>query len=279
MKIKIIVLHAERREAACSRNKSGFTLIELLVVVAIIAILASLLFASLAKAKEAGRTTVCKSNMKQLTYGILMRAGDHQDCLPWPGGVDRNEDADWVWGGQSDTWPDKPRMWVRPDYGFHAEAGSIFTQVTGVPRVPAAIYFRGGSSVPYERRTKNDPPYKVYRCPSTGEIGAAQKVNYSMNSRLDRNAGLESGLRTNPEGVRITQVVNPSGKLLLLNEVPATMRNAVFWPGGTASGGEFVTHNGGINVGFVDGHIERFKHAKVLEIQKGRNVAYWFDPF
>ena len=47
-------------------KNSGFTLIELLVVIAIIAILAAILFPVFLAAKEAGRKSTCKSNMKQL---------------------------------------------------------------------------------------------------------------------------------------------------------------------------------------------------------------------
>lgn len=48
------------------RDMKKFTLIELLVVVAIIGILASLLLPSLSRAREAGKSAVCKSNIRQL---------------------------------------------------------------------------------------------------------------------------------------------------------------------------------------------------------------------
>ncbi|NLC58055.1 MAG: prepilin-type N-terminal cleavage/methylation domain-containing protein [Armatimonadetes bacterium] len=60
----------------------GFTLIELLVVVAIIAILAAILFPVFARARENARRSCCLSNLKQLAQATLMYGQDYDDRLP-----------------------------------------------------------------------------------------------------------------------------------------------------------------------------------------------------
>jgi prepilin-type N-terminal cleavage/methylation domain-containing protein/prepilin-type processing-associated H-X9-DG protein len=265
----------------CRRQEAnapdGFTLIELLVVIAIIAILAGLLLPALSKAKEAGRGAVCKSNMRQLTIGILLYADDHEQYLPWPGDVNRNEDPDWVWGGQGDTQPNNSAQWTRPSFGFHPEAGSVFPYVIGQQRVTRAEYYEGGSPARYEQRTTN-LVFPIYLCPSTGRHGRALRVNYSMNGRLDRGARLDNDQRNSPRGVMLTAVHQPTQKILLLNEDTATMRNASFYPRGTAEGGQFTVHNGWINLSFLDGHVEIMRHQKVIDIQQRGQAEFWFDP-
>lgn len=264
----------------CQRLRSqaragGFTLIELLVVIAIIAILAAMLLPALSKAKEAGRSAVCKSNLRQLTYAQLMYADDNRDYIAWPGGIDRNEDPDWVWGGADASVPPTPSEMADPGFAHHAEAGSIFSHATGMPIRRPRNPRRG-----IDTYTNS---FELYRCPSSGEIGRARRVTYSMNAYFDRREDLPSGNRVSDLGVPKTAVKNPSQKLLMIDETPETVRNASFYPGGTASRGSFTLHNGKMNFGFVDGHIEAFDHRKAMLIQRDTrrqdNRLIWFDPF
>jgi prepilin-type N-terminal cleavage/methylation domain-containing protein/prepilin-type processing-associated H-X9-DG protein len=66
-----------------STIRPAFTLVELLVVVAIIALLIAILLPSLNKAREAGRSVVCMTHLKQIGQAILMYAGDNNQTLPY----------------------------------------------------------------------------------------------------------------------------------------------------------------------------------------------------
>src|SRR5205085_6331083 len=68
-----------------SISRRGFTLIELLVIIAIIAILAAILFPVFAQAREKGRQATCTSNNKQIGLAILMYASDYDETFPFAG--------------------------------------------------------------------------------------------------------------------------------------------------------------------------------------------------
>lgn len=63
------------------QKKKGFTLIELLIVIAIISILAAILFPVFARARENARRTRCASNLKQLGLAMMQYSQDYDEKM------------------------------------------------------------------------------------------------------------------------------------------------------------------------------------------------------
>jgi len=64
------------------KKSKGFTLIELLVTIAIIAILAAILFPVFARAREQARKAACMSNLKQIGLAIIQYTQDFDEKYP-----------------------------------------------------------------------------------------------------------------------------------------------------------------------------------------------------
>jgi len=77
----------------------------LLAVIAIIAILAAILFPVFARAREKARQASCQSNLKQLSLAILMYVQDYDEVLP--------TDVGWSNSGSYWHWPAKICPYVK----------------------------------------------------------------------------------------------------------------------------------------------------------------------
>ena len=66
------------------RHPAGFTLIELLTVIAIIGILAALIFPTVGKVRETAQRTVDANNLREIVKAAQLFAADNNDRLPEP---------------------------------------------------------------------------------------------------------------------------------------------------------------------------------------------------
>ena len=140
----------------CSRSRLAFTLIEILVVVAIIAILAAILFPAFSRARENARRASCISNLHQLGLGIAQYRGDYDGINPRHRSCPDNADSTCyglsptVSTGPNETWwapfdntqPPEPAL---PDaaYGTRAKQGFLMPYVKSLQIFHCPSYPQG----------------------------------------------------------------------------------------------------------------------------------------
>ena len=263
--------------------KRGFTLIELLVVVAIVALLAAVIFPVFASAREKGRQSACTSNMKQLGLAFLAYSSDNDERFPLPGASDQYDMAQdgpfWDMGDPVDGGPlhsyvplrtsdlkSGPTVFLCPDFsGYHETA-----------IVPP------GSTITFQQCTQRSYSMNWYlRDPAPDKNGVLtdpDTIN-DANPAAAANLYQQFGALKNP--LSVPRLASPSETVLLFEGVPVvgvtylgSSRRSGDWafqkgymPAGldvyagenintAAQNGDRAWHNSVNNTLFCDGHVK-----------------------
>jgi general secretion pathway protein G len=126
--------------------KRAFTLIEILVIVAIISLLAMILFPAFQSARNQARATVCQSNLKQLGMAIALYL---QDYDRYPRGLDPSDKyAPEIWNSR----PDVQAFLANTPLLQSDEVLGIYVKSAGVWKCPSDTGFDHPEKVPYQLR-------------------------------------------------------------------------------------------------------------------------------
>ncbi len=242
----------QNRAQVGSVARRAFTLVELLVVIALIAVLAAMLFPALNRAKEKAQGVQCVSNVRQLAFGWFLYSDDHNGRLAYNlggklGGKDpaMKTNANWVnnnltWGLDSDN--------TNTATLTEAGLGSYVSKSAHIYRCPAD-------------RLLSDEQRKA---------GWYERVrSYSMNAMVGDDGELtaDGSNDNNPKYVqffRITDIPRPSDIFVFVEEHPDSINDGYFlnvyykdqWMDLPAS-----YHGGAAAFAFADGHAQLHRWA------------------
>ncbi len=247
-------------------KRKGFTLIELLVVVAIIAILAAILFPAFARARENARRTSCASNLKQLTLGIMQYTQDYDErYIPISdiGSTDGTETAvNWTTAiypytkslqilvctsNTINPVDPSPSINVSPPrrntltYTYNSQFQTIGTKVKNLSAVPLAAQtpmLMEGLGSPYANQTAT----------------VGQALIFSADNAPGSVAGIQGRALKNPTNLTKgwTGFDTPSAS-------PSDWVVGQYWGAGSGS-----IHFDGSNVAFADGHVKWLKSRGIV---------------
>ena len=260
------------------RGGKGFTLIELLVVIAIIAILAGLLLPALARAKAQGRRIKCLGNLKQIVLALSMYEEDNR---AYPPSIWTSRDA--VHGS---TWgellnPYTKTHWTNalfhcPDYKGAQGAALNNPPPGGFP----GLSLGGLGSYGYNASPWGNDFQPMGLGRKDAWVSTAGQVRLSMvKVPSDMIAVGDAWMmpRSNMDYVTYGVNDNPENFGFCEFSSPRKFRHIFginFNGPGTGLAAMRKRHGGQFVLGFLDGHVETGKYAKVTSLEED-NLRRW----
>ena len=236
------------------RLNKGFTLIELLVVVAIIALLAAILFPVFGRARENARRSSCQSNLKQIGLGITQYSQDYDEKmvpLRWYYNNTLNPTKHSVM-----PWPSMVQPYVKSAQVFQCPSNSVASafRMSGTNRSLL------GSTAGIETPNGIPGSYVGNGGTYTGTSNSGPG-DFTGSRPLQSLATQDDATPINP--VSLSSLVNPSKTITVAEYASTTIAPIDLDRSGTvcdAAGNNCLFgHLGMTNMLFADGHVKAMK--------------------
>jgi len=230
--------------------RKGFTLIELLVVVAIIVILAGILYPVFAATKRAAYNAACLSNLKQIGLAVSMYTQDYDETFPAAcGQIDRD-----IHAAQPDPKVLTPYLW---------EVVTPYIKNAGIWRCPGDVGFAKDLSL-YGNHFSLD-----YRPSTFAKTGSS--YNYNHDLAFYATDPKQLGTTGNWAPLTVGAIQHPTDTFVA-GEPAGHWHNAILAPPPSERTPENDTTNTyHRNLVMVDGHAKSYTQAQLNTLADPRS--------